>query len=767
MYCSIGSKESQEKDAYEQCACQPDNIPAELQERKQWVLWRAETDKGHVTKRPCTTSGKLASTTNPADWDTFSNVLSILGYSGIGFVFTKDDPYCFIDLDDCIDPQTQEIEDWALNIIKRLNSYTERSVSGRGIHIIARAKLPQGGRRKGNFEIYDADRYCAMTGDIIQGYPTGILDRQEEVDQLYAEYFPADVQTDEKQTVGAQVLTDDDIIRIASNSKNGDKFKRLFGGDTTGYPSPSEADLALVSLLGFYTRDEEQIYRLIKRSGLYDKKWDRADYAKRTIQKALGSKQEHYKASVDYDIRIPSEQEAFKQLSARPPQNPDAELKVIGSILSPDDTEKFALRKAFELNLSTRDFYQPANQMLYAAITVLGANGQDITAVAVADYITRNERDHKQFKKYGQKDLLEYIQDAIDSTPTFLNVEYYIKTLQELSAKRLLIRKVAGMRDIVSDLYNDAVPVKSIIHKFEELVAGIAETVEPEAIPSIGDDWALLLEKLKTTQKGELLGFRTGFESLDRITHGLRGVAVIGGVPGQGKTSLALQIATEVARLNKVTVLFYALEMSKWDLYVKIISRLAELDYSTILLGSVINDRRGQGWSEEDNHKFHNAESKLKEFAGLVKVIDRSGGLINLNTIRSQVRMAPPPVFVVIDHLQLFPCDNPETDMKTRLDFLVGEFKALSERYDATILLVSEKNRQSYDKEWLGAYMGSAGIEYGADVAMLLYEEDEFKSDEDEREMTLKIVKNRFGQKADIPLTFYGKFSAFREGATK
>jgi len=277
------------------------------------------------------------------------------------------------------------------------------------------------------------------------------------------------------------------------------------------------------------------------------------------------------------------------------------------------------------------------------------------------------------------------------------------------------------------------------------------------------------------SQESEFLGLRTGFEALDDVTLGLRGLSVLGGIPGQGKSSLALQLGTEIARLNDVPVLFYALEMAKSDLYVKSISRLSRLDYKTLTIGSEIDGRRGQGLTEEDTHKLNVAIGDFMEYADRIKIIDRSVCRdISLPMIRLHIQQAKresdaDQVFVIIDHLQIFSCNKlGMDDMKSRLDYLVAEFKAISEQLNATILLISEKNRSSYDKQWLGAFMGSAGIEYGVDLAMLLHEENEDQpgsyKDAGERSINLAIVKNRFGKRAKIKIMFHPAISKFSEG---
>ncbi len=150
-------------------------IPQELKDLPQWVLWQLEERGGTKTKVPYQPQKpKLrASTTDPATWGTFDQAMGLArghGFSGIGFVFSADDPYCGIDLDKCRDPQTGEVESWALDIICTFNSYTEVSPSGRGVHIIIKGKLPKQGRRKGKIEMYDQSRFFTITGvDLTEG----------------------------------------------------------------------------------------------------------------------------------------------------------------------------------------------------------------------------------------------------------------------------------------------------------------------------------------------------------------------------------------------------------------------------------------------------------------------------------------------------------------------------------------------------------------------------------------------------------------------
>ena len=129
-----------------------------IRDLRQWVCWLSEERDGKLTKIPYSplTGGK-ASSTNPATWAGYSEAVVAYkerGDCGIGFMFTKEDEFVGVDLDHCLDSETGEVEDWAREIIHELDSYTEVSPSGTGVHILLSAMLPDGRNRKGPIEIY-------------------------------------------------------------------------------------------------------------------------------------------------------------------------------------------------------------------------------------------------------------------------------------------------------------------------------------------------------------------------------------------------------------------------------------------------------------------------------------------------------------------------------------------------------------------------------------------------------------------------------------
>ena len=452
-----------------------------------------------------------------------------------------------------------------------------------------------------------------------------------------------------------------------------------------------------------------------------------------------------------------------------PPVEIAAEQQVLGSMLQLDggieaiDTVRTTLTPA--------DFYNGSHRQIYRIILELRDAG-----TPVDDLLAQPYRElYLDTPEIADVPTPLYIETLRNSTPTAVNTEYFADKVKEASR----------LREIIRMLYSVGAKAYNMDLTSAELVGEIQNAISKNQIigsvigkvPSAKDDWPGVFSQLCQNQRSEFLGLQTGFRMLDKATLGLRGLSVLGGVPGQGKSSLALQLSTQIASINGIPVLYYALEMSKLDIYIKIISRLSGLDYSTLTIGSEINGRRGQGLTEDHTQRLSVATVEFMEYADRVKIIDRtvckeiSLPVVKLHIQQAKREFDADQVFVVIDHLQIFPCDNSgRDDMKSRLDYLVAEFKAISEQMNAAILLISEKNRNSYDKEWLGAFMGSAGIEYGADLAMLLHEESEAygspsgnNGDVDNRCLDLVLAKNRFGKRAEIAMRFHPDISEFSE----
>lgn len=278
-------------------------VPRELKDKAHWVVGRAK-----VPFNPRT--GGHAKANDPATWATFDEALAARArYESCAFALTKDTEITGYDLDHCRDKDTGKAEPWAAQIIAYINSYTEVSPSGEGIRIFARGTLPPGDRKIGDFENYDDKKFLTVTGDHLTGTPTKIEDRQPQIDILHHWIFASrngspsrNGATPTRAPVG---LPDDDVIYQARAAKNGEKFQKLWSGDwSADYPSQSEADLALMGRLKFWTGNSpDQLDRLYRRSGLQRKKWDERHgertYGEGVIAKALESLNDQYEPTPD------------------------------------------------------------------------------------------------------------------------------------------------------------------------------------------------------------------------------------------------------------------------------------------------------------------------------------------------------------------------------------------------------------------------------------------------------------------------------------
>ncbi len=295
---------------------QADAIPNALKELPQWVVWKLQTRPGETkpTKVPyCAATGEKASSTDAATWTTFGAALGRYergGYSGIGFVFSPDDPYAGIDLDGCRDPQTGEIAPWAQKIIDRLNTYGETSPSGTGIKLIVAATHPGYGFKKDlgkthgegcAVEMYDAGRYFTITGATIPGAPLQLAERAGEFNAVHHDIFgdkPAPPKA-APRSVRAALTADSELLDKARAAGSG-KFSALYDGDWQSfYGSQNSADLALCGMLAFWTGgDQGRMDSLFRGSGLMRDKWDERrgtlTYGQKTLNQALVGQTEFY-----------------------------------------------------------------------------------------------------------------------------------------------------------------------------------------------------------------------------------------------------------------------------------------------------------------------------------------------------------------------------------------------------------------------------------------------------------------------------------------
>ena len=286
-----------------------------------WVAWQYEKNKdGKETKIPKNPfTGNNAKSNDPKTWGTYGDALQAkasYGFSGVGFMFAGS--ICGVDLDH------QNLDDpFVKDLIAHFATYTEKSPSGTGLHIIFtvdKSKLPEAAEYKRLYyqknesigtECYIAgitNRFFTYTGKNINSLP--ICDKTDQLLAFLNKHMlkptgavvsanETSVSMNDTNDSANAATMDEDILNIARKAQNGDKFKALFDdGDISEYNNDQScADMALCSLLAFYFQgNAEAIDRVFRQSKLMRDKWEREDYRADTISKAIaGCKGKFYK----------------------------------------------------------------------------------------------------------------------------------------------------------------------------------------------------------------------------------------------------------------------------------------------------------------------------------------------------------------------------------------------------------------------------------------------------------------------------------------
>lgn len=268
--------------------------PESLKSLPIWVLWKLEQDnKGRMTKVPYSPlySGH-ASSSNPNTWSSYQQAVQRYRsqsdyYNGLAVCISDKYHLVFIDIDHCIDADGV-MDSTATDIVSQFGGqYVEVSQSGTGIHILTKGSIPRSFKNsKANIEMYASRRFCALTGNALSaGEPT---EAQTALEYIFEKYKTAEVT--QKAIRGESVTLQKDDKWIINHASGHGRFDTLYAGEwnAAGYGSQSEADLALLMILSYWTDcNTEQMDRLFRSSGLYRDKWERQDYRDRTLSMAV------------------------------------------------------------------------------------------------------------------------------------------------------------------------------------------------------------------------------------------------------------------------------------------------------------------------------------------------------------------------------------------------------------------------------------------------------------------------------------------------
>ena len=236
---------------------------SQLQPLNQWVVWKGELEAGKRKKVPYNPNYRnaRASVKIPKSWGSLPDALTALesgNFSGIGFMITP--PLVFIDLDHSYDRTTGTITGpKAAEIVQSMNSYTEVSPSGTGLHVLAFGQLPGRGIHT-DIEMYGQERFTTITTDHLAGTPFTIERRQDALAALYHRF--ASVRENEVQNTRVGVGSGNALTELPPEAAHDPLLQQLLRGDTTGFASASNADFVLVRKLfcesGLYREDKTE-----------------------------------------------------------------------------------------------------------------------------------------------------------------------------------------------------------------------------------------------------------------------------------------------------------------------------------------------------------------------------------------------------------------------------------------------------------------------------------------------------------------------------
>lgn len=292
------------------------NIPQELRELNQWAFSDISL-KPPFNKIPRNSiTRKAAKSNDSTTWSSFADCAKICENPNyrVGFMLSKQDSYCVIDLDVKADTPEQQIKYFEA-VVARFNSYTERSTSGRGFHIWLKDAHNEPGVRSGKEELYTQERYIICTGDVYLDRPIRSVNdciddfnsykaklslgrkSASKSDESYklnfenlSKQIDANTEVASWQHKKIQLLENDiKLIEYIKTMPEGNLFVDLMNGSSTNYyQSASEADFALCKILCKYTQDDIQVLKIFKSSklGAREKVSRRLDYPKRTVANA-------------------------------------------------------------------------------------------------------------------------------------------------------------------------------------------------------------------------------------------------------------------------------------------------------------------------------------------------------------------------------------------------------------------------------------------------------------------------------------------------
>ena len=438
-----------------------------------------------------------------------------------------------------------------------------------------------------------------------------------------------------------------------------------------------------------------------------------------------------------------------KKIQREAPKDINAEAAVLSAMM----LDNFAVAKSIEM-LDKDHFYRPSHKMIFENMIELFEENIEIDIITLIDKLKMN----KQLEAVGGEAFVNELSDVVLSSA---NIEFHANIVLERALLRQLI-ETSGK--IIEKCYASDEAVDDIVDRAEQMIFNIAERPGKKAFESISEIIPATIKNIEetATSKKSVLGVPTGFMDLDRKIGGFRPgqLIIIAARPAMGKTSLALNIASNAAVRYDKKVGVYTMEMESDELLMRMLSSASEVSMDEMLKGYGMN------------------EKKILRIAGAAEVlsekeiyVDDSGSNTILD-IRAKTRRLKAELkgldMIIIDYMQLMSVKRNRENRQQEISEISRNLKVLAKELSIPIVTLSQLNRglESRDdkRPRLADLRESGAIEQDADVVLFIYR-DEVYNEETEFPGVAEIIvgKNRHGAIGKIELRFLKEFTSFRD----
>ncbi|MBQ9806823.1 MAG: replicative DNA helicase [Clostridia bacterium] len=422
-----------------------------------------------------------------------------------------------------------------------------------------------------------------------------------------------------------------------------------------------------------------------------------------------------------------------------------AEQSLLGAIL----IDPASLTEIADL-LTAEDFYLSEHKQIYLAMSELFLTNSEIDVVTLIDMLVVKGI----YDKSGGED---YIRTLTEAVPDALNIKDYARIIKEKSVLRQLI---AACGEISEAAYSEQESVAGILDHAQNLIFNIAQGRDTKNFRHIRDVLHEVYAHLHelNTNKEATQGTQTGFSALDRVLAGMgkSDLVLVGARPGMGKTSFALNIATNVAKQTKKAVCIFSLEMSADQLVSRVLSSEALVNSYSLRTGEL----KPEDWEH--------LAAAAGELAGCDILIDDTSGM-TVTAMKAKLRRVQNLGLVVIDYLGLMQGDHHNDNRVQEVSEISRSLKILAKELMVPVVCCAQLSRgpesRTDKKPMLSDLRDSGAIEQDADTVIFLYRSEYYKTGEEANQDTsvaeVIIAKNRHGSTGTVNMGWNGQFTKF------